>query len=95
MDIHDPEIIGAVRYHTTGRAGMNLLETIIYLADLTSEDREYGDVEEMRRLCREDLRGAMVHALTYIVGELTAKNRTICPDTIAACGEYGVTIPKP
>ena len=93
MDIHDPEIIGAVRYHTTGRAGMSLLETVIYLADLTSEDRVYSDVEVMRRLCREDMRGAMAYALRYIVGELTRKGRDICPDTLRACAEYGVTIP--
>ena len=87
MEIHDPEVIDAVRYHTTARAGMGLLETIIYLADLTSEDREYGDVEEMRRLCREDLRGGMIRALTHTVGELVKKNRPICPDTVDACRE--------
>lgn len=93
MGIHDPEVIDAVRYHTTARAEMSLLETIIYLADLTSEDREYGDVEIMRRLCEEDLRGAMIHALTYTVRELAKKNKPICPDTRGACGEYGVEIP--
>lgn len=93
MEIHDPEIIDAVRYHTTGRAEMSLLETVIYLADLSSDDREYADVEEMRRLCREDLRGAMVHALTFIVGDLARKNKPICPDTVGVCKEYGVTIP--
>lgn len=93
MDIHDPEVIDAVRYHTTARAGMSLLETIIYLADLTSEDREYGDVGEMRRLCEEDLRGAMIHALAHTVRELTGKNKPICPDTRGACEEYGVEIP--
>lgn len=93
MDIHDPEIIDAVRYHTTARAGMSLLETVVYLADLTSEDREYGDVEEMRRLCEEDLRGAMVHALTHTVRELTKKGKPICPDTRRACAEYAVEIP--
>lgn len=93
MGIHDPEIIDAVRYHTTARAGMSLLETIVYLADLTSEDREYGDVMEMRRLCEEDLRGAMVRALTHTVGELARKNKPICPDTRGACAEYSVEIP--
>lgn len=93
MDIHDPEVIDAVRYHTTGRGGMSLLETIVYLADLTSEDREYGDVEEMRRLCEVDLRGAMVRALTHTVGELARKGRLICPDTKEACREYSVKIP--
>lgn len=94
MDIHDREIIGAVRYHTTAKAGMTLLETVIYLADLTSEDRTYPDVEVMRRLCREDLRGAMAYALRYTVGELTKKGRQICPDTLRACEEYGVKIPE-
>ncbi len=93
MGIHDPAVIDAVRYHTTARAGMSLLETIIYLADLTSEDREYGDVALMRRLCEEDLRGAMIHALTHTVGELVKKGKPICPDTREACGEYGVEIP--
>ncbi len=93
MEIHDPEVIDAVRYHTTARAGMSLLETIIYLADLTSEDREYGDVGVMRRLCQEDLRGAMIHALTHTVGELSKRGKPICPDTREACKEYGVEIP--
>lgn len=93
MDIHDLEVIEAVRYHTTARAGMSLLETVVYLADLTSEDREYPDVGEMRRLCDTDLREAMIHALTHTVRELTRKQKPICPDTLGACKEYGVTIP--
>lgn len=93
LDIHDPDIIDAVRYHTTARAGMSLLETIVYLADLTSEDREYADVEEMRRLCDHDLREAMARALTHTVGELVRKNKPICPDTRGACREYCVPIP--
>lgn len=93
MDIHDTEVIEAVRYHTTARAGMSLLETVVYLADLTSEDREYPDVGEMRRLCDTDLRKAMIHALTHTVKELTRKQKPICPDTLGACKEYGVTIP--
>ena len=93
MDIHDTEVIEAVRYHTTARAGMSLLETVVYLADLTSEDREYPDVGEMRRLCDTDLRKAMIHALTHTVKELTRKQKPICPDTLGACKEYCVTIP--
>ena len=29
LGITDPDIVNAVRYHTTGRAGMSLLEKII------------------------------------------------------------------
>ena len=31
--VTDEEILGAVRWHTTGKAGMTLLEKIIYVAD--------------------------------------------------------------
>ena len=50
MGIEDEDIINAVRYHTVARAGMSRLEQIIYLADLTSAERDYPDVERMRRL---------------------------------------------
>lgn len=49
----------AVRYHTTGRAGMSLLEKVLFIADFTSADRDYKDVDVMRRLADEDLSAAM------------------------------------
>ena len=33
LGINDEEILNAVKYHTTGRAGMSLLEKIVFLAD--------------------------------------------------------------
>lgn len=41
--VRDKDIENAVRYHTTGRAGMSRLEKIVYLADLTEEGRHYPD----------------------------------------------------
>ena len=43
-----PEIISAVRYHTTGRENMTLAEKIIYLADYIDMSRKYGDCVELR-----------------------------------------------
>ena len=57
LHIHDEDILNAVRYHTTGRAGMSRLEECVYLADLISEDRTYKDVGRMRRLAFEDING--------------------------------------
>ena len=31
--ITDPEILDAIRYHTSGRPGMTLLDKVIYVAD--------------------------------------------------------------
>ena len=44
----DDEVISAVRWHTTGRANMVLLEKIIYLADYIDESRTFPDCETLR-----------------------------------------------
>lgn len=68
--IADPDIINAVRYHTTGRADMSLLEKILYLADAIEPQRAYPGVEEARRLAEESLDRAclfsMERSMTYI-----------------------------
>ena len=55
LKINDDEIISAVRYHTTAKAGMTLLEKVIYLADFTSADRDYNGVDDMRQFVMQDL----------------------------------------
>ena len=86
--VRDREIEDAVRYHTTGRTGMSRLEKIIYLADLTEEGRHYPDVAEMRRLADASLDEAMLYALSYTIGKLTRRSRTICRDSWQAYNEY-------
>lgn len=86
--VRDREIEDAVRYHTTGRTGMSRLEKIIYLADLTEEGRHYPDVAEMRRLADTSLDEAMLYALSYTIGKLTRRRRTICRDSWQAYNEY-------
>ena len=82
MGIDDRDIIIAVRYHTTGRSGMSLLERIVYLADYISADRNYNGVEDMRRLCKSDSDEAILYALTFGIPDLVSKGRVIHPDSI-------------
>ena len=42
------ELITAVRYHTTGRAGMTLPEMLLYLADFIDESRSFDDCVRLR-----------------------------------------------
>lgn len=44
----DEEVISAVRWHTTGRAGMTLSEKIIYLADYIDQSRKFEDCVRLR-----------------------------------------------
>lgn len=43
------EVIDAVRYHTTGRADMNICESIIFLADYIDESRKFDDCIYLRK----------------------------------------------
>ena len=43
-----PEIISAVRYHTTGKADMTIYEKIIYLADYIDMSRKFEDCVKLR-----------------------------------------------
>lgn len=81
------EIVRAVRYHTTGRAGMTLPERILFVADFISEDRTYPGVKEMRVRAERSLASAMEEGLRFTIFELSEKGRPIHPDTVAAYNE--------
>ena len=70
-----PENIeAAIRWHTTGRAGMTRLEKIIYLADYIEPTRHgFAGLEELRRAAYEDLDAAMAMALGMSWAEVTEK----------------------
>lgn len=85
--IDDREILDAIRYHTTGRAGMTLPEKVLFLADFTSKDRDYEDVEVMRSLADESMDAAILYALKYTIKDLLRKEKAVHPDTLAAYNE--------
>ena len=82
MGIDDESIISAVRYHTTGRANMTLLEKIIYLADFISAERTYNGVETMRKLCVISLELAIEFALVFSIPDLVKRGLVIHPDSL-------------
>ena len=83
MGITDPEILGSVRYHTTGKAGMSLLEKIIYVADYISAERNYPDVDVMRDLSlNHSLEEASLYSLIYTFNKQTKLQGIIHPDSV-------------
>ena len=83
MGITDPEILGSVRYHTTGKAGMTLLEKIIYVADYISAERNYPDVDVMRDLSlNHSLEKASLYSLIYTFNKMTKLQGIIHPDSV-------------
>lgn len=82
LGITDNDIISGIRYHTTGRENMTLFEMLIYLADFTSADRSYPDVEEMRQRTDNSLLDGMLYSLKHTIVDLAGKNKQIHPDTL-------------
>lgn len=76
----DVEIISAVRLHTTGAKDMTKLEQVVYLADLTSGDRDYPGVEENRRLAEKSLTLCMLKSLSRTINMLAEQNAPIVRD---------------
>lgn len=79
--ITDPEVLDAVRYHTSGRPGMTLLEKIIYLADYIEPGRHFPGVDEVREMAKENLDKALIMAIKNTISFLLKKNQTVYPDT--------------
>lgn len=84
LKIDDAEILSAVRYHTTGRKGMTLLDKILFIADFTSDDRDYPGVEEIRKAADKSLDEAMIAGIVFTIKDLADACKPIHPDTIAA-----------
>lgn len=58
--VEDVTILDAIRYHTTGRVGMKLMDKIIFLADYIEETRDFPGVERLRELAYKDLNKAVL-----------------------------------
>ncbi len=80
--IYDPEVLDAIRYHTTGKAKMGLMSKIIYIADYIEPNRAYRDVEYLRELTFRSLEEAMLFAVDFTIRDLVEKGKTIHPDTV-------------
>lgn len=84
LHVEDEEVLGAVRWHTSGRKNMSLLEKIIFIADFISEDREYPGVDEMRRLAEISLEAAMYEGISFTIKELLSLKSYIDLNTVEA-----------
>lgn len=54
LDVKDVDVINAVKYHTTGRKNMSVLEQIVFTADLLEEGRTYEEAPLLRKAVDDD-----------------------------------------
>lgn len=83
LNVSDSEIISAVRYHTTGRANMTLLEKIIYISDFVSDERDFDGVDEIRKSLEDGLDSALLTASRFTVLDLCERSIAVHEDSFA------------
>ena len=87
--VNDPKVLSAIRWHTTGHAGMTNLEKIIYLADVIEPNRKpFPGIEPLRALSKKNLDEAMYYALKMSLEHIQEQGKTLHEDTMAALLEY-------
>lgn len=74
-------VVSAIAHHTTGRANMNLLETIIYVADYMEPNRNFPGVEELRALAYTDITAALKLGLHMTLDHLGRQGSEVSPET--------------
>ena len=84
FNINDEEILSAIVYHTTGKAYMNTLEKIIYLADLIESGRDYPGVHEIREKALTNLDDALLLSLRNVMIYVLQKKCILHPRTVQA-----------
>lgn len=90
LGVYNIDILSSIRYHTTGKAGLSLFDKVLYLADLTSAERDYPDIDEMRRLAESDVEQAMRYSLVFTLEKLRRNETPLSDDSTAICREYGL-----
>lgn len=72
-------VVSAIESHTTGKANMNLLETIIYVADYMEPNRDFPGVERLRELAFTDIRAALKLGLEMTLEHLAEQGGEVSP----------------
>lgn len=78
------DIYDAILYHTTARAGMSLEEKILYTADYMEPNRDFPEVEELRRLAYTDLDKAVGMGASLSMREMVQRDKELHHDTQGA-----------
>lgn len=82
LGITDTDILNSIKYHTTGRENMELIEKIIYIADAIEPQRSYMHVDEIRKLAKENIDQAILFEINKKIEYLISNNSIIHHNTI-------------
>ncbi len=75
--VTDPDVLNAIRYHTSGRPGMSQLEKLIFLSDLLEEGRSFDGIDTLRAAYYEDLDRCLYLSLKHLLEYLHTQSEPV------------------
>ena len=84
------EVADAIMWHTTGRAGMSMLEKVIYLADYIEPNRDFPGVDKLRELAYKNINSAMRFGLEMTIEDIVSRGITPNHTTIDALNDVNI-----
>lgn len=88
FDIQDDCILDAIRYHTTAKADMTILERLVYTADSVSFDREYDPIPQIRNIAMASFDDGFKAVLQYTYNKVAKSGKSMHPLTKEAVEFY-------
>lgn len=88
LGVKDDEVLDAIRYHTSGKAGMATLSKLIFVADMVEKGRNYNGVDKLRALYEKDFEKCFITCLKEEVIHLKNRGGEIYNLTLAAYDYY-------
>ena len=85
--VSDPNVIQAIRFHTTGAPGMGPLGKLLYVADYSEPGRRYKGTKKLRKLALEDLDAAYKEVLREKLAWVVHKRQTLHARSVEAYNE--------
>ena len=80
--ISEPQVLKAIRRHTTGAPQMTLLDKVIYLSDCIEPGRNFSGVRKIRDMAVEDLDAAVLLAYEHSILFVVANGGLLHPNTV-------------
>lgn len=88
FDIQDEDVLDAIRYHTTAKANMTMLEKLVYTADSVSFDRDYEPIPKIREIAMRNFDEGFKAVLKYTYDKVGASGKPMHPLTQEAVKCY-------
>lgn len=75
--IDNPNILNAIKYHTTGKKAMTTLEKLIYCADMLEHNRDFHGVEQLRKTIEQDFDKGFISCVEASLNRIKSSNREV------------------